>query len=69
MNEPAAILVPTRSDKDIANELRAELEVALKPVCAICDRAKEYGMLLQFAVGLDYRGLSIIQSIKFIKEL
>ena len=71
MNDTVAtpFLVPTKGDKEIANELRVKLEAALKPICALCDEAKAANLSVQFSVGLDYRGVTIITALKFIKEL
>ena len=61
--------VPLKSDIAVANELRAKFELALGSLCALCDEAKVKGLTVNFGVGPDYRGVTIITQLKFSKEL
>jgi hypothetical protein len=46
--EPIARLMPTRSDGDIAAELKARVAEAMKPVLAIFDEAVAAGLVIHW---------------------
>ena len=50
MTEPVRI-VPTKSDAEIANELRTELLAAFRPVCEIMERARAAGFICNVQFG------------------
>lgn len=45
---PVAKLVPTKSDADIAADLKAQITAAMVPVLAIFDEAAKHGLLIQW---------------------
>lgn len=67
MAEPLSI-VPTKTDKEIAEELRAKLADALTKVCAVFDDAVAAGFGAQYKIGPDYRRKHIITEIIITKQ-
>lgn len=49
--EKVTKLVPNRPDADVAAELRAEAEAALKPVLAVMDKALAAGFVIGWQIG------------------
>lgn len=68
MGEPSIVSIG-KSDKDTAAELRHEIEEALKPVCAILDRAAAQGLSVNFQVALNIFGRNVVQSIAISRPL
>jgi hypothetical protein len=51
-----AELVPTKSDADVARELKAELQAPLDQVCAVLNRARAAGLMINIGLPTDQFG-------------
>lgn len=61
------ILVPTKSDADIAAELKKEAEASLLAVCDVLDRANRAGFVISFAIGV-IPGRNVLQNLTVAKH-
>ena len=68
MPEPLSI-VPGKSDKEVADDLRNKFEEAMKTVLSIMDEANEAGLSMTFNVGIDYKGKNILSNLTVFKKL
>jgi hypothetical protein len=68
MNEPVK-LVPTKPDREVAEELKAELIEAAKPYLAAATKAKKLGFVVQsqFGVPNNFSDEIIIIHLQLIK--
>lgn len=48
MSDEVVNLVPTKSDAEVAVELKQKMEEAMKPVCAIMDEAVAHKLVIRF---------------------
>jgi hypothetical protein len=67
MNEKIAQLVPTKSDKEIAEELRKELAEAAKPYLDACTKANSLGFVVNSHFGIDPFGRYVITQLNLMK--
>lgn len=67
-DQPALTLTPTRSDLDLAADIRQRTLVALGPLTELMQEAAAAGMLLQFQIGFDQFGRPQ-PVVKVIKEM
>ena len=68
-NQQHITLVPTKSDKDLADEYRQRLREAFRPILDIMDEASKNGLLVGFNIARDPFGKAIIQEIQVNKPL
>lgn len=68
MSDNTISLVPGRTDKDLADDLRAKLIEAMKPVLAVLDDAKAAGFVVGFACGVDFLGKSVMTQLTIAKN-
>lgn len=61
-------LVPTRSDHDIAKELREQITEAAKPIIAALNKTMEEGFVAQVQFGMGPYGKMIIQTLIISKQ-
>lgn len=59
----------TKSDTDLAAQIKAEARGPLEQLCGIQDRARQAGLMLGFNIGPDEYGKTIVQRISVIKPL
>lgn len=67
MNEPIK-LVTTKSDAELAQELKLELIQAAQPWIDACTKAHKAGFLIGANFGPDYSGKYIIQTLTLSKQ-
>lgn len=67
MSEPIATLVPNRSDKEVAEEIKTDILTKIQDLCKVMDDAKEKGFMVQFNLGLDWRQRNTIQNLVIAK--
>ncbi len=67
MNENIHTLIPTKSDQEIATDIKKQLIEAYKPILAIADKAKEHGMIFQCSVGENAFGQFIMTQCQVLK--
>lgn len=67
MNEKIVQLAPTKSDKELAEELRKELAEAAKPYLDACTKANSLGFAVTSHFGIDPFGRCVINSLHLIK--
>lgn len=61
-------LITAKTDADRARDIREKLQSALEPVCLVMDEANSAGFMVNFAIGKDWRGLSVIGSLDILKK-
>jgi hypothetical protein len=66
MNEIAK-LVPTKPDREVAEELKAELMEAAKPWLEACAKAHKAGFIVQAQFAPNFLSQYIVQSLQLIK--
>ena len=66
-NEPIK-LVTTKSDKELAEELKKELNSAAQPWLDACTKAYANGFIVQAQFGIDWYGKTVIMSMSLIKQ-
>ncbi len=64
---PVATLVPTRSDKEIADDIRNKLIEAYKPVIEMLTYAKKSGFEVNIQTGADAFGQCHVMNIQILK--
>ncbi len=65
-----AVPLPARkSDKERAEELKAELRAVLDLACAVITKAQSESITLSFQIGRDGLGRSVIAGLSASKEL
>ena len=64
-----AQLVTTKSDKEIAVDLRDRLHVALAPVLALLDEGFANGLVLQYTCAMGPFGRHVVQGVAVVKNL
>lgn len=69
MSEEIPTLVATKSDADIASEIRVEVNEALDRVLVILNRAASHKLRVGFQLGVDTFGRSHIQMLEIVKVL
>lgn len=62
-------LVPGKTDKELADELRAEMITALQPVLALMDKFTAAGMNVAYTTGIDFMGKTCITMVHVSKRL
>lgn len=67
MSEKIAQLVPTKSDKEIAEELRKELAEAAKPYLDACTKANSLGFVVNSQFNIDPFGRYVITQLNLMK--
>lgn len=67
MTEPVK-LVPTKSDADIARELKAKIVEASAALCSAFDEAKSHGFVANFNIGPDWTGSHKILNLELLKK-
>ena len=70
MNEPngPVKLVPTRSDAEIAADLRAKIEATMAPVLALMDEANNADLEIQFGTAVDQRRRNVLINLIVVKK-
>ena len=69
MNENnVASIVPTKPDKELAEEFKQRTIEALRPLMAILDEATKHGFHVNFNLGEDMIGRSVVQNISITKK-
>lgn len=68
MAEPLSI-VPGKSDKETADDLKKKAEEAMKAVLVLMDEANESGLTLSFNLGVDYKGHNVLTNLTVFKKL
>lgn len=63
-----ATLVPTRSDHEVADDIKRRLREALVPVLALMDEARAAGFIPHFSVGTNQLGRSAVTDVKLVRE-
>lgn len=58
-----------RNDAAIAADLRARLDLAMQPVIAIMEEGKKAGLLINFAIGQDAFGRSVLMPVSISRPL
>lgn len=66
MNEIAK-LVPTKPDREVAEELKAELMEAIKPWLEAATKAHKAGFVVQAQFGPNFLSQYIVQSLQLVK--
>lgn len=61
-------LVPTKSDKDVANELRDKLIQVYRPVLDILTEAKKAGFDVSVTTGADGFNIVRLMNIQIVKQ-
>jgi hypothetical protein len=72
MNDsPATTLsiVPARSDRELADELRAKAQAAIAKIIDVMDEANAVGLRVDFQLGRDGLGRMNIQALTIVKLL
>ena len=67
MTEPVK-LVTTKSDKELAEELKSELIAACQPWLEACTKAQKAGFQVSAQFGIDWYGRTVIMSLNLIKQ-
>ena len=67
MNEKIVQLAPTKSDKELAEELRKELAEAAKPYLDACTKAHSLGFTVASNFNIDLFGRCVITQLNLIK--
>jgi hypothetical protein len=62
-------IVPGKTDRELADDIRARLTEALKPALVILTEAKKEGLDVALSIGPIYDGTVGITALKIIKEL
>ena len=62
-----ATLVPTKSDADVAAELKQRIVEAYAPILKIMDDARNAGFDIAVGAGQGPLGVSVIQQLKIMK--
>jgi hypothetical protein len=65
----ALSLVPSKTDAEMAQEIRAELRPLLEQIASIMGRARKSGMNIGWAIGWDNYGRAVINQIDVNKPL
>ena len=60
-------LIPTKSDHDIANQLREEAILAAKPLTDLMDKATSAGFRITIGLGVDGFGRSVVNNLEISK--
>jgi hypothetical protein len=68
MSEPLKI-APTKSDKELAADLRMKMEYALNAVCEIMREADQTGLQISFNLGRDQYGRQAITALNIVRPL
>lgn len=63
-----ATLVPTKPEKDIAEEIKKEVTGKLIEICAIMDMANRSGFVVGFSLGTIPPGKNIVQQLTVAKH-
>ena len=66
-NEPVK-LVPTKSDADVAAELKQEIIKASGPFCEIFDKVVAAGFAINFQIGVNWTGKNSITHLELFKK-
>ena len=69
MMAEAFSIVPGKSDKETADDLKKRAEEAMRSVCALMDEANESGLTLSFNLGVDYKGHNVLTNLTVFKKL
>ena len=69
MNDDTIRLVPTKSDVDLAAELKQEIIEAYKPALAVLEKASKAGFIVQVGCGMDCFGQMVINELIISKRL
>lgn len=64
----AVRLVPTKSDADLAAELKDRIRAALAPVCALMDEAAQSHLLVSFMTGPNHFGKFEVKELCLMKR-
>lgn len=67
MNEKIAQLIPTKSDKELAEELRLELAEAAKPYLNAVTKANSLGFHVQSQFGINPFGQCVVVNLQLMK--
>jgi hypothetical protein len=68
MNEPLKIS-PTKSDKELAADLRSRMGPALEAVCEIMREADQHGLQIAWSIGRDQYGRIKTDAINIVRPL
>ena len=68
MNNDTIRLVPTKSDVDLAAELKQEIIEAYKPVLAVLEKANKAGFIVQVNCGMNCFGQMVIDELIISKR-
>ena len=68
MNNDTIKLVPTKSDADLAAELKQEIIEAYKPVLAVLEKANKAGFIVQVNCGMNCFGQMVINELIISKR-
>ena len=66
MTEPIKLLT-TRSDADIAADVKRGVADLLSQVAALIDSAQDAGLTVNFTIGKDWRGKNVVVSLSVAK--
>jgi hypothetical protein len=62
------ILSTTKTDAEVAKELRSEFIDAMQPVLALMDRANQHDMLIMFRVGTNQYGKNVLNELNIARH-
>ena len=68
MSQDTIKLIPTKSDVDLAAELKQEIIEAYKPVLAVLEKANKAGFIVQVNCGINCFGQMIINELIISKR-
>lgn len=68
MPEPIK-LITTRSDADVATDIKNALADRLARVCELMDAAQDTGLTVNFSIGKDWRNRNVIVGLSVVKVL
>lgn len=68
MPEPIK-LITTRSDADVATDIKNALADRLARVCELMDVAQDAGLTVNFSIGKDWRNRNVIVGLSVVKVL
>jgi len=61
-------LIPTKSDADLAAEIKKEVRAKILDICKVLDDARDKGFVINFGLGLDAFNHQIITTLTVAKH-
>lgn len=68
MNEPLSLVVDNKTDKQIADDIRAKALEAIKPLMAVMNEAAALGFQLDYQIGRDFAKRAVINALMISKQ-